>query len=122
MDASEEQEIDCLWWQELAALSEKLDVEKNPTCIAEAGEFKTLCLNKVVLQNVLVGFHDARGDYLEEKTSNALYRFARYKQFKWWVFESLPKGNRRVFCVTYEICFQNLVIDMFYIRQERKIK
>ena len=59
--------MDCLCCQELAALNEKLDVEKNATCIAEIEEFKTLCLKTVVLQNVLVGLHNARGDYLEEK-------------------------------------------------------
>ena len=45
----------------------------------------TLCLNKVVPQNVLVGLHDASGDYLKKKTLNSLYRFASYKQFGWWV-------------------------------------
>ena len=104
----EEREIDCLSCQELAALNEKLDVEKNATCITEAEEFKTFCLNKVVLQNVLVGLHDARGDYLQEKTSNRSYNFASYKQFTWWVYKSLGKGNRRVipFCVLWSI--QNL--------------
>ena len=38
-------------------------------CITEAEEFETFCLNKVVLQNVLVGLHDAKRDYLEEKMS-----------------------------------------------------
>ena len=37
-------------------------------------KFTTLCLNKVVLQNVLVGLYDARGDYLEK----ILYRFVSY--------------------------------------------
>lgn len=66
----EEREIDCLCCQELAALNGKFDSEKNIKCITEAKEFKTLCLNKAVLQNVLVGLHDARGDYLEENTTN----------------------------------------------------
>ena len=63
----EEREIDCLCCQELAALNEKLDVEKNATCITEAEEFKILCLNKVMLQNVLVGLHDAREIILRKK-------------------------------------------------------
>ena len=101
----EEREIDCLCFQELATLNEKLDVEKNATCITEAEEFKTLCLNNVVLQNVLVGFHDTRGDYLEEKTPSGSYRFASYKQFTWWVYKSLRNGNRRVIpsCVLWSI-------------------
>ena len=78
---------DCLCCQELAALNEKLHVEKNATNTTEAEEFKTLCLNKVVLQNVLVGLLDARGNYLEEKTSNLSYRFASYRQFTWWVLQ-----------------------------------
>ena len=48
-----EREIDCLYCQVLAALNEKFDVEKNTTCITDAEEFKTLCLKKVVLQDVL---------------------------------------------------------------------
>ena len=52
------------------------NMQKNASCITEAEEFETLCLNKVGLQNLLVGLHDARGDYLEEKTSNLSYRFA----------------------------------------------
>ena len=103
----EEREIVCLYCQELAA-----DVEKNATCITEAKEFKTLCLNKVVLQNVLVGLNDARGDYLEEKTSNRPHRFASYKQFTWWVYKSLGKGNRRVIpsCVLWNI--RNLLPEL----------
>ena len=46
----EEREIDCLCCQELAALNEKLNVEKKADCITEAEEFKTLCLNKVVFK------------------------------------------------------------------------
>ena len=37
-------------------------------------KFTTLCLNKVVLQNVFVGLYDARGDYLEKIS----YRFVGY--------------------------------------------
>ena len=47
----EERETDCLCCQELAALNEELDAKKNDICIAEAKEFKTRCLNKVVYQN-----------------------------------------------------------------------
>ena len=117
----EKQEINCLCCQELAALNEKTNFEKNVTCTTEAEEFKTLCLNKVVLQNVLVVFHDATGDYLEEKTSNRSFRFASYKQFTWWVCKSLGKGNKRVIssCVLWSI--RNLFPEPD-IRKERKIK
>ena len=33
-------------------------------------EFKTLCLNKVVLKNVLTGLHEIRGDPIEDNFSN----------------------------------------------------
>ena len=66
----EEQEIDCLSCQELSTINEKLDVEKNTTCITQAEEFKILGLNKVLFQNKLMGFHDAAKDYLEEETSD----------------------------------------------------
>ena len=105
LKCKEEWEKDCLCCQKLAALNEKLDVEKNTACITEAEEFKTFYLNKVVLQNVLLRLHEARGDYLEEKTLNRLYQFASYKQFMWWVYRSLGEGNRRMIpsCVSWTI-------------------
>ena len=102
----EEWEIDCLCCQELAALNEKLDFQKNTARInSESEECKTVCLNK---SSALVGLHDAKGNHLEERTSNRSYRFASYKQFPCWVFRSLWKGNRRMIlsCVLWII--QNL--------------
>ena len=72
---------------------------------SETEECKTVCLNK---SSALVGLHDARGDHVEERTSNRSYRFASYKQFTCWVFRSLWKRNRRMIlsCVLWII--QNL--------------
>ena len=57
-----------------------------------------LCLNKTILKNVLVGLHETRGDPLEnyKDLQNRSLRFAAYKQFIWWIFQHLGKGNRRV--------------------------
>ena len=71
-------------------------VAASVKCITEAEEFRTLCINKAVLDNVLTGLHDSRGDYLEKITSNRSYCYATYKQFTWWAYKRLGKGNRRV--------------------------
>ena len=76
-------------------MNEKFD-KLAVKCITEAEEFRTLCINKVVLDNVLTGLHDSRGDYLEKITSNRSYHYAAYKQFIWWVYKRLGKGNRRL--------------------------
>lgn len=91
----ENREIDCLCCQEVAALNEKFD-KSSVKCITEDEEFQTLCLNKAVLENVLTGLHDSRGDHLEKDITNRSYRYAAYKQFTWWVYKRLGKGNRRV--------------------------
>ena len=51
-------------------------IPKNIGCITESQDFETLCTNKAILENVLVGLHEARGDYLEENTSNRSFRYA----------------------------------------------
>ena len=100
----EEREIDCLCCQEVAALNSKFDAE-NMTCIIQSSEFETLCLNETVLKNVLTGLHVSRGDFLEDNTTNRSLRFAAYKQFVWWIFKNLGRGNRRVIpsCVIWKI-------------------
>jgi len=100
----ETREIDCLCCQEVAALNLKFDISKMD-CITDSDEFKTLCLNKAVLENVLTGLHVSRGDYLEKISSNRSFRYAAYKQFVWWIFKTLGKGNRRVIpsCVIWKI-------------------
>ena len=46
-------------------------------------EFKILCLNKVILENVLTGLHETKGDPVEGKLLNQSLRYAAYKQFIW---------------------------------------
>ena len=48
----EKREIDCLCCQEIDALSDKFDRE-NMSCVIISIEFETLCINKLVLENVL---------------------------------------------------------------------
>ena len=100
----EKREIDCLCCQEVDALNSKFD-EENVSCIAKSIEFEILCTRKFVLENVLIGFHEIKGDHLEEIWSNRSLRYAAYKQFVWWVFKYLGKGNRRVLpsCVLWKI-------------------
>ena len=100
----ENRKIDCLCCQEVAALNSKFD-EGNLNCVVGSVEFETLCLNKLVLLNVLTGLHESRGDFIEANCSNRSFRYAAYKQFIWWVFKNLGKGNRRVIpsCVLWKI-------------------
>lgn len=76
-------------------------------CISQADGFCTLCLNQTVLKNVLVGLHVTKGDNLEKdkEVTNRSFRYASYKQFTWWIYQSLGKGNRRVIpsCVLNKI-------------------
>ena len=100
----ETREIDCLCCQEVAALNLKFDFCEME-CITDSDEFATLCLNKAVLANVLTGLHVSRGDYLENVSTNRSLRYASYKQYVWWTFKTLGKGNRRVIpsCVIWKI-------------------
>ena len=58
-----------------------------------------------MLKNVHTGLHETRGDHLEDNFSNRLLRCAAYKQYIWWVFKHLGKGNRRVIpsCALWKI-------------------
>ena len=44
-------------------------------------------------------------DPIEDNFSNRSLRYAAYKQFIWWVFKKLGKGNRRVIplCALWKI-------------------
>ena len=57
------------------------------------------------MENFRVGLHEARGEYLEENTSNRSFRYAAYRQFIRWVFKRLGKGDRRVIpsCALWKI-------------------
>ena len=92
---NEKREIDCLCCQEVNAVNGIFHNEQVQ-CAAMCEEFKTLCLNKVVLKNVLTGLHETKGDPVEDKLLNQSLRYAAYKQFIWWEFRKLGKGNRRV--------------------------
>ena len=54
-------EIDC---QEVPVISD--DKFESQKCITLSLQFKTLCLEKLELKNVLVGLHESRGDPLEK--------------------------------------------------------
>ena len=91
----EKREIDCLYCFEVHALNSKFDTE-NISCIIQSKEFEMLCTSEIVQKNVLPGLLETRGDHLEDNFSNQSLRYAAYKQFIWWVFKHLDKGNRRV--------------------------
>ena len=93
--AEEKREIDCLCCQDVAALNSKFN-NCDTDCTTESPEFTTPFLNESFLENVLTGLHISRADYLKDQCSNRSLRYAGYKQFVWWIFKSLGKGNRRV--------------------------
>ena len=101
-DSAIESDLCC---QEVAAISD--DKFESQKCVTRSQQFKTLCFEKLVLKNVLVGLHETTGDPLEKdgKLSNRSLRFEVYKQFIWWVFERLGKNNRRVIplCILWTI-------------------
>ena len=61
----EKREIDCLCCQEVDALNSKFDRE-NMSCVIKSTEFETLCINKLVPENVLTGLHESRRDHMEK--------------------------------------------------------
>ena len=73
-------EIDCLCCQEVDALN-GIFYNEQVKCVVICEEFQTLCLNKVVLKNVLTGLHKTRVDPIEDNFSNRSLRYAAYKQF-----------------------------------------
>ena len=78
----EKRGIDCLCCQEVNVLNSKFD-RKNISYIIKFIEFETLCINKLVLENVLIVLHELRGDYMEKTWSNWTLRYAVYKKFIW---------------------------------------
>ena len=57
---------------DLSMLSRSCSVELKvwqQSCITESTEFATLCINDLVLKNVLTGLHVSRGDLLEDQTT-----------------------------------------------------
>ena len=63
VENTEKREIDCLHCQEVDTLNSKFDCE-NMSCVIKYIEFEMLCINKLVLENVLTGLHESRGDYM----------------------------------------------------------
>ena len=88
-------EIDCLCCFQVHALNSKFDT-KNISYIIQSRELKMLSTTEIVLNNVLTGLHEIRGDHLEDNFSNRLLRYAAYKQFIWWMLKHSGKGNRRI--------------------------
>ena len=112
----EKKEMYCFCCPEVTALNEKFD-KFLPKSLTEAKEFQILCINKPVLENILTGLHDSRGDYLEKDTTDRSHCYATYKQFTWWVYKWLGKGNRRVIpsCALWAIQTMYPELDNNYV-------
>ena len=101
---TEKREIDCLSCQEGDALNGIFHNEQDKRVVM-CEEFKVRCLNKVVLKNVSAVLQETRGDLIANDSSNRSLRYAAYKQFIWWVFKKVGKGNKRVVasCVLWKM-------------------
>ncbi|XP_068691085.1 P2X purinoceptor 7-like [Montipora foliosa] len=99
-------ETESLCCQEMDVLGDRLDLEGTRyKCIIEHESFRPVCLQPDVLKTALVGLHQVRSDRLEDPPPNASMRLAGYRQFTWWTYNRLGKGNRRVIpsCVVWAI-------------------
>ena len=101
---NEKRETDCLCCQKIDAVN-GIFPNKQVKCVLMCEEFQTLCLDKVILNNGLTGLHETRGDPIEDNFPNRSLRYATYKEFMWWVFKKLRKGNRRLIplCALWKI-------------------
>ena len=92
---TEKREINCLCCQEGDALNGIFHNEQDKHVVM-CEEFKIRCLNKVVLKNVSAVLQETRGDLIANDSLNRSLRYTAYKQFIWWVFKKVGKGNKRV--------------------------
>jgi hypothetical protein len=62
-----------------------------------------VCLQELILKVTLAAIHNLRGD--KHKICNSSYRLAAYKQYVWWIYGWLGKGQRKVIpsCVIWAI-------------------
>lgn len=76
---------------------------RDTECLTKLEAFTRLCLDPLVLENVLVGLHHSTGVSLSPNNRN--YRYAAYKQFVWWRYGYLGARNRKVVpaCATWKI-------------------
>ena len=67
-------------------------------CITMSKHFQTFYLEKLVLKNVFVGLHEAKGNQLEKEIEikNRQLHFTTWKQLVWWLYQRLGAENRRV--------------------------
>ena len=71
----------------------------------------------------MVGLHEAKGDPLEKENEikNKSLRFTAYKQYVWWIYQRLGKGNRRVLPSKLNNITQKQIDSMFQIMKAKKI-
>ena len=92
----------CVCCHEQVDGGERIICKEN--CIVNMDGFPQLCLQPLVLENVLIGLHHSKGDPKKEPL-NVNLRFAAYKQFIWWRYGYLGAGNRKIVpaCATWKI-------------------
>ncbi|ELT88084.1 hypothetical protein CAPTEDRAFT_206606 [Capitella teleta] len=80
-------EKECLCCQEIPKTAIKIQPNE---CIVGQPEFNILCLETVVLRNVLVALNHTRMDaWKVDNPSNRSLRWAAYRQFTWWIHSKL---------------------------------
>ena len=70
-----------------------------------------------MLEDLLTGLHDSRGDHLEKEITNQSYCYRVYKPITWWVYQRLIKSSRRVIplCALWVIRNTNPELDGSYV-------
>ena len=63
-------------------------------CITKSQDFSLVCLQEPVLETTLTAIHHLKGDSHEQ--CNHSYGFAAYKQYIWWVYGRIGRGNWKV--------------------------
>ena len=71
------------------------ELSEGQKCITKPGRFKIVCMEKPVLHASLSVLNYLRGDSMEI-LENSSHRFARYKQYTFWVHNYLGKCVRKV--------------------------
>ena len=94
----------------VCCLSPKISSDENfenKVCITETDTFKTICLNKNVLEVALESWNDLRGDNKNYKNNN--YRFISYRQYILWSHGHMGKRNR----VPLPVCVLKRIREVF---------
>lgn len=116
--------VECLCCRELEAVRGKLDGGSSQ-CITEHTHFAAHCLNRELLQSVLVLLHDQQCSLLALPVSNRFRNFVSMSLMFWCWFRDLKllcidgaNSESEYFWKLFHICM-NLFVQIFFFRAYR---